>query len=70
MRLNLASGVALLLALLTLSLGFWQWNRSLEKQAIFDAIERQAAQRKGSATPSLGASLPWQLGRPAQDLVR
>ncbi|NBT72894.1 MAG: SURF1 family protein [Betaproteobacteria bacterium] len=70
MRLNLASGVALLLALLTLSLGFWQWNRSLEKQAIFDAIERQAAQRKGSATPSLGASLPWQLGRPAQDLDR
>jgi len=70
MRLNLASGVALLLALLTLSLGFWQWNRSLEKQAIFEAIERQAAQRQGSETPSLGASLPWQLGRPAQDFDR
>ena len=70
MRLNLASGVALLVTLLTMSLGFWQWNRSLEKQAIFEAIERQAAQRNGSEIPSLGGSLPWQLGRPAQDLDR
>ncbi len=69
MRLNLASGMALLVTLLTMSLGFWQWNRSLEKQAIFEAIERQAHQSRTQA-PSLGRSLLWQLGRPAQDLDR
>ena len=69
MRLNLASAVALLVTLLTVSLGFWQWNRALEKQAIFAAIERQANQNR-SQTQSLGESLPWQFGRPAQDLDR
>jgi surfeit locus 1 family protein len=69
MRLNLASGVALLVTLLTMSLGVWQWNRSLEKQAIFEAIERQNNRDQGQPK-SLGQSLPWQLGRPAQDLDR
>ena len=69
MRLNLASGLALLVTLLTMSLGFWQWNRSLEKQAIFEAIERQAHQSHAQA-PTLGQSMTWQLGQPAQDLDR
>ena len=48
MRLNLASGVALLVTVLTMSLGVWQWNRSLEKQAIFAAIERQTNRDQGT----------------------
>jgi surfeit locus 1 family protein len=69
MRLNAASTVALMVAALTLALGVWQWNRSLEKQAIFAAIERQAGKIDGSNV-TIGRSLPWQLGRPAQELDR
>jgi surfeit locus 1 family protein len=69
MRLNAASMIALVVAALTLALGVWQWNRSLEKQAIFAAIERQASQTAGREE-TLGRSLPWQPGQSAQALDR
>lgn len=66
-RLNAGSLIALGLAALTMGLGFWQWQRGLEKQAILQAVE---AQNRQAQILSLGQDLPWQLGRPATDLDR
>jgi len=71
LRFNFASGIALMVAALTLGLGIWQWNRGLEKQAVLAAVKRQNAEsQSASQSPVLGQSLKWVLGRPPQDLDR
>lgn len=63
-RLNGASLTCLLLAVLGLFLGIWQWQRSLYKQDI--ALKNQALSQV-SSQPVLGRDIPWDSTSPASD---
>lgn len=66
-RLNLASLTCLLLALLGLALGIWQWQRSLYKQDLADRRARAAQQASQAVLAAPGSLAPWQSDLNAND---